>query len=118
MYDVTDNNGLKIVQALIRLARDGGGYLRYVMPGLENKRPASKLAYVVGIPEWEWYVGTGVYIDEIDTALAQKRAGARVAIAGHLGSTGPGRASLYGFFRFIDYFQKDREKFEYIFKLL
>ena len=94
MYDVTDNNGLKIVQALIRLARDGGGYLRYVMPGLENKRPASKLAYVVGIPEWEWYVGTGVYIDEIDTALAQKRAGARAAIAGHLGKIALGLAGL------------------------
>ncbi|MBK1717869.1 chemotaxis protein [Thiocystis violacea] len=28
-----------------------------------------KLAYVVGIPEWEWVVGTGVYIDDVDVAV-------------------------------------------------
>ena len=84
MYDFTDSNGLKVVQEMIRLAGQGGGYLQYVMPGLDDKRPASKLAYVVGIPEWKWYVGTGVYIDEIETALTQKRAAARKAIAGHL----------------------------------
>ena len=85
MYGLTDSNGLKVVQDLIRLARQGSGYLQYVMPGLDDKRPASKLAYVVGIPEWQWYVGTGVYLDEIETALAQKRAAAGKEIAGHLG---------------------------------
>ena len=32
MWDVTDSNGTKIVQELIRLAKAGSGYLEYVMP--------------------------------------------------------------------------------------
>jgi two-component system, cell cycle sensor histidine kinase and response regulator CckA len=73
MWDVTDSHGKKIVQEMIRLAKEGGGYLEYVMPKLEDKRPAPKLSYVVGLPEWKWYVGTGIYIDEIETAVEQKK---------------------------------------------
>jgi len=43
------------------------------MPKLEDRRPAPKLSYAVGIPEWKWYVGTGIYIDEIETAIAQRK---------------------------------------------
>jgi PAS domain S-box-containing protein len=71
-WDITDVNGVKVVQELIGLAKKGNGFLKYVMPKLEDKRPAPKLSYVVGIPKWEWYVGTGIYIDEIETAIANK----------------------------------------------
>ena len=46
------------------MAKMGGGFLEYVMPKMDGKRQAPKLAYVEGIPEWKWYVGAGVYIDE------------------------------------------------------
>jgi PAS domain S-box-containing protein len=73
MWDVTDSNGTKIVQEMIRLAKEGSGYLEYVMPKLGDTRTAPKLSYAVGIPEWKWYVGTGIYIDEIETAIAQRK---------------------------------------------
>lgn len=40
MWDVTDSNGKKLVQELIRLSKEGGGYFEYVMPKLESKAGA------------------------------------------------------------------------------
>ncbi len=55
------------------------------MPKMDGKRQAPKLAYVEGIPEWEWYVGAGVYIDEIEEAIARKRAQVNQRIVWQLG---------------------------------
>ena len=70
MFDVQDSNGLKIVQELIRLAQNGSGYLRYVMPALKGERPEPKISYAAAIPEWQWYVGTGDFVADLDRELA------------------------------------------------
>ena len=74
MFDVTDANGVEIVQELIRKAKEGGGFVEYVIPEFVNRESFRKLSYVEGIDEWQWYVGTGTAIDEIDAFLAQRRA--------------------------------------------
>ncbi len=84
MWDITDSNGKKLVQELIRLSKEGGGYFEYVMPKLESKKPAPKLSYVVGVPEWKWYVGTGIYIDEIETAIERNKQEFEQKIISHL----------------------------------
>jgi two-component system cell cycle sensor histidine kinase/response regulator CckA len=84
MWDVTDSLGTKIVQEMIRLAKEGSGYLEYVMPKLEDRRPAPKLSYAVGIPEWKWYVGTGIYIDEIETTIELRKKEVELRIIGNL----------------------------------
>jgi signal transduction histidine kinase len=73
MLEVTDSNGVKIVQEMIRLAREDGGFVEYVMPTIDAQRPASKISYVRGLPAWEWYIGTGLYIDDIETSVAEMR---------------------------------------------
>lgn len=65
MFDVQDVNGKYIVRELIQKAKEGGGFVEYVMPDLDMKRTLNKLSYVQGIPEWQWYVGAGVYTDDI-----------------------------------------------------
>jgi len=74
MLQVVDVNGIHIVQEFIRLARKGGGYIQYVMPKLKGVRPVPKLTYIGAVPDWQWYVGTGVYIDEIQSLIASRRA--------------------------------------------
>lgn len=73
LYDIEDINGVKIVQELIKLAKEGGGFVEYVLPRFEGKKHAPKISYAVGVPEWQWYIGSGLYVDEIDTALALKQ---------------------------------------------
>ncbi len=48
---------------------DGEGYVEYLWPkpsaeGLTEQQP--KLSFVKLLPEWNWIVGTGVYIDDIE----------------------------------------------------
>jgi len=83
-WEVTDVNGIKVVQKLIGLAKKGNGFLEYVMPKLDDKRPAPKLSYVVGVPKWKWYVGTGIYIDEIETAIDKKKKLLKKSIISHV----------------------------------
>jgi signal transduction histidine kinase len=72
MYDVQDANGKYIVRELIRTAKDGGGYVLYVMPPFAGARPENKLSYVAPIPKWGWYVGTGVYLTDVEVAYDKK----------------------------------------------
>jgi PAS domain S-box-containing protein len=67
--DIVDANGLKIVQKMIDISRNGGGYLEYIMPDIDGKRSAHKLSYVMGIDNWRWYIGAGIYADEIQESI-------------------------------------------------
>ena len=73
MLGVTDANGVKIVEEAIALARKDGGFLRYVMPKLGEERNSLKLSYIRGVKGWQWYVGAGVYLDDLETASAGAR---------------------------------------------
>ncbi len=73
MYEVTDLNGVKIVQEMINASRNDGGFVEYVMPKLEGQRPEPKISYAAGVPEWQWYIGTGLYIDDIERDIAEYR---------------------------------------------
>ena len=75
MWDVQDENGVKIVQELIAKARSGGGFVEYVMPKFKGLPSDPKLSFAEKIDDWQWYVGAGIYMDEINTVLDQKRAG-------------------------------------------
>lgn len=69
MYNVQDKNGKYLVQELIQKARDGGGFVEYVMPSLSNERNSQKISYVQGIAKWQWYVGAGAYVDDINDQI-------------------------------------------------
>lgn len=70
-----DSNGVPVLQRLIASAREEGeGFVEYVgtirpSTGL----PAPKIAYVKGVQDWQWMVGTGLYVDAINARLAAKR---------------------------------------------
>ena len=73
MYDIEDVNGVPIVQNLIEAAREGGGFVRYVLPGFEGKKHAPKISYAAPVPEWKWYIGAGLYIGEIEKEIEAKQ---------------------------------------------
>ena len=43
------------------------------MPRIDDQREAAKISYAAGIPDWQWYVGAGLYADEIDRIIAVQR---------------------------------------------
>lgn len=66
-----DGNGLEIHKSCMDLAARGGGYMyfTYVNPS-ENYREELKLVAIRPVDE-TWYVGSGIYIPEMDVALNQ-----------------------------------------------
>ncbi len=83
MIDVTDANGVKIVQELIKVARSGGGYVSYVMPKFDSDITFDKLSYTLPIPEWQWYVGAGINVNKIETVLQEERAALQKRVKNH-----------------------------------
>lgn len=84
MLQTKDANGVYIVKELIKKAQEGGGFVQYIMPMLDGVQSKAKLSYAAPIPEWQWYVGSGVYIDEIDTTIAEHRQLFRDKVVNHL----------------------------------
>lgn len=69
-----DSNGFMLVQEIIKLAKRGGGYLTYggtIMPS--TGKINHKISYVKGLNDWNWAIGTGAYIEELEDLIDKKR---------------------------------------------
>ena len=65
----TDAGGFKLWDAIVDRGKAGKGYVDYVFPRAGQTESKPKRGYVIGIPEWRWIVGTGVYVDDVDDAV-------------------------------------------------
>lgn len=73
LWNMTDSHGLLVIQALIRSATDGNGFQRYGWQKPSTGQMAEKLAYVTVLDRWGWMLGTGIYLEDVDNAIAQVR---------------------------------------------
>lgn len=73
LIELTDNNGTEIIVNLLDLARNGGGFLRYQWLKPSLNRAEDKLSYVVQLRDWEWMLGTGLYLDDIALEVTKIR---------------------------------------------
>ncbi len=67
----TDAGGFKLWDAIVEKGKAGSGYFDYLFPRAGQTESKPKRGYVIGIPEWQWIVGTGVYVDDVDEAVMQ-----------------------------------------------
>jgi PAS domain S-box-containing protein len=75
LTDYTDKHGTRIFSTFVQLCKqDGSGFLPYywTKPGAKSNEPAPKLSYVQLFEPWNWIVGSGIYIDDVDTLINQK----------------------------------------------
>ena len=73
LWNMTDPHGLPVIQALIRSATEGDGFQRYGWQKPSTGQVAEKLAYVSMLERWGWMLGTGIYLEDVDNAIAQVR---------------------------------------------
>ena len=71
LWDLRDANGEPTIQRLIARAQAGGGLQRYMWAKPSSSKTAPKLGYVVPVANWNWMMGTGIYLDDVDAALAK-----------------------------------------------
>ena len=65
-----DSLGRPTIQDLIAQARRGGGFVEYQWRKPSSAQTAPKLGYVTALPRWNWMVGTGLYLDDIEAAMS------------------------------------------------
>ena len=63
--DLTDPDGDRVIENLIEVAKNGGGFHAYKWEKPSSKEVADKLSYAVALDKWQWMIGTGVYIDDV-----------------------------------------------------
>ncbi len=71
LFGLRDESGRPTIQNLLQRARAGGGLERYMWVKPSTHKPVAKLGYVVAMPKWGWMMGTGIYLDDVDQALAK-----------------------------------------------
>lgn len=71
LWNLTDAEGNHTIQKLIARAQAGGGIERYMWEKPSTGKIVPKLGYVVLLPRWGWMLGTGLYMDDVDRALAK-----------------------------------------------
>jgi diguanylate cyclase (GGDEF)-like protein len=71
---VRDVFGNYVLTPLIDQARESGeGYNSFWWQRLDVDLPAEKLTYAKLFPQWEWVIGTGVYLDDLETEVILRK---------------------------------------------
>jgi len=70
LINYRDQNGDFVIRKLLAAARAGGGYHRYLWYKPSKGKAEPKLGYAVGLSDWHWMLGTGLYVDDIDDRVS------------------------------------------------
>lgn len=68
-YDLEDQNGVMIIQNIMKTAQAGGGYNEFYFTKSDGVTVAPKLAYSELFEPWNWVVTTGNYTDDMQAEM-------------------------------------------------
>ncbi|AHC15791.1 cache domain-containing protein [Salinispira pacifica] len=69
-FDLTDRRGTKIIQEMVSSSLEQGtAWVEYYFPKPGESEPSLKLGHTRLFEPWNWVVGTGEYIDNIEEEL-------------------------------------------------
>jgi len=84
--DLQDKNGKFIIREIIRQGtKDGGGYTDYWFPKAGSDIPLPKRSYSLEFKPWQWVVGTGNYIDDINNIMSERHKASHQEFVGNIG---------------------------------
>lgn len=76
MLDATDASGQHMIRDMAEIAEQGGGFYQYEWPHPETGEPETKYSYADGVDGWDWVLGAGVYITDVENAISDIEAAA------------------------------------------
>jgi methyl-accepting chemotaxis protein len=69
-----DPNGKKLFVEFVKVCREKGeGFVDYYWPKYGADKPQPKLSFVRLFKQWNWVVGTGIYIDDVEAMLKVRK---------------------------------------------
>ncbi|MCU4176234.1 methyl-accepting chemotaxis protein [Carboxylicivirga sp. N1Y90] len=72
-WDLKDAKGTLMIQEIVKSAVEGDGYTEYWFPKKGGTIALPKRSFSAYFKPFEWVVGTGNYIDDIDTSISKTR---------------------------------------------
>ncbi|EGU33664.1 methyl-accepting chemotaxis protein [Vibrio sp. N418] len=73
LMGMKDENGVGVISGLIDASKNGDGFLYFSWHKPTIDAQAPKLGYAEYLKKWDWVLGTGIYIDDIDFQVAAYR---------------------------------------------
>lgn len=68
LSEFKDPNGKKLFVDMVDVVKkDGAGFVDYLWPKPGHDDPVPKISYVKGFAPWGWIIGSGIYIDDVET---------------------------------------------------
>ncbi|WP_374000582.1 methyl-accepting chemotaxis protein [Bdellovibrio bacteriovorus] len=70
-----DPNGFHLFVAFAEKAKssEGEGFVPYLWPKPGSPNPEPKISFVRNFAPWQWVVGSGIYVDDVEAAIASFR---------------------------------------------
>ncbi len=63
---MSDPTGKRLFMEMVDVCRRAGqGFVEYQWQKPGQTRPSPKISYVKLLPEWNWIIGTGIYVDDV-----------------------------------------------------
>ncbi|MBJ7536710.1 methyl-accepting chemotaxis protein [Marinomonas transparens] len=73
LSNLADPNGKKLFSEFVRVVKaQDAGFVDYLWPKPGSENPVEKISYVQGFKPWGWILGSGVYLDDVDTQFQQE----------------------------------------------
>lgn len=73
MWNWRDSSGKYVHREIFRAAHAGGGFVSYLWDKPSSHEPTEKLSYVRVLWPWDWTLGCGVYLDDVQRATETAR---------------------------------------------
>jgi signal transduction histidine kinase len=74
LSDYQDAKGVYLFNEMVKVAKEQKeGYVSYSWSKPEEKEPQPKISFVKAFPKWNWIIGTGVYIDDINKEVQKRK---------------------------------------------
>ncbi len=71
--ELKDKEGKEVIKELINISqKPNGGYIEYLWYKLAIFKDVKKVSYANSYKDWNWTIGRGVYLDEIDKLVEEK----------------------------------------------
>jgi len=73
LSDIKDPNNKKLFVAFAeKVKAEGQGFVDYFWPKPGFNDPVGKISYVKGYSQWQWIIGSGIYLDDVNTLFWQQ----------------------------------------------
>jgi PAS domain S-box-containing protein len=73
-WELTDPNGVKVLQEQREAVKSPeGDFIEYSWRKLDGQEPVPKISFIMGVPDWKWMVGAGVYLDDLETVISNRK---------------------------------------------